>query len=520
MHPALKLPEIVTAIVKAGETEPGLLHSCLLVNNLFYYEACRVLWKGCYGIFGVSHVTPKISDLAQMVLRTDIGRERAQFYANFIRVIIFQQDEFTKEDDTRWHIQLRQLRFPLLEDLNIWKTDSAESSNTEEAILHYVHPGLRDIRIDASGPLSDHFLDELSRLSPLLQQLDIDFRNVAISKSGLARFLQCMPCLQGVHLAALDKSWSVDAFVATAKYERLELLHVPTVDETWFDELRPNPGSRYFQALQYFYSLNTNGKALRRLLEFTPELRAIHIYNGSLSGTEDVLLAAAQSPQLTNFRYQPALGAAIQGQNLLQLARSCPQLTSLSIGQDRLAPLPTGLGISDDVMYSLAKSLPHLQTLYLICESPAPPSIASILSAFSQHCPVLKTLEISCGSDWDTFANSQNAFTLPSLWTMTLYPKAHMEDVLTDSQFGPLLTCFREFAESWFPTLEFFCIDDADEWEQKLNDHMYHVGFARENGSALSSLEEEVAVWSESEDEEHVVSGLTGRVVDLDVSTD
>lgn len=220
MHRALLLPEIVTAIVRAGKTEPDLLYNCLFVNKLFCVEACRILWKGCYGIFGVGHVTPKISDLANMVLREDIGPKRAQLYANFVRVLVFQEDDIGEDDDTddaQWHPQLRQLRFPVLEDLNIWKTKSSEELNTEENILHYVHPGLRDLRVDASGPLSDFFLDELGRLSPRLQQLDIDFKNVTITKEGLARFLQRMSYLEGIHVAALEKSWSA---------ETLSLIHI------------------------------------------------------------------------------------------------------------------------------------------------------------------------------------------------------------------------------------------------------------------------------------------------------
>lgn len=516
MHRALHLPEIVAAIIRAGKSEPGLLYICLLVNKLFYYESSRILWKGCYGIFGVSHVTPKIGDLARMVLRADIGCKRAQFYANFVRVLVFQQDEFTREDDAQWHSQLRKLQFPLLEDLSIWKTDSAESANTEEAILHYVHPGLRDIRIDASACLSDSFLEELSRLCPQLQQLDIDFKKVTISKQGLARFLQRMPSLQGVHVAALDRSWSAEAFIAVAKYERLQLLHVPAIDETWFDALRLVKDSRLFAELKYLYTLNTSGKALRRLHEINSGLQVIHIYNTHHFESEDVLQAAAQFTQLTSFRYQPGPNLEIQGQDLLQLARHCPHIKSFSVGQGQM-PLPASCSISDDIIHSLARSLPHLQEMYLLYKSSSPPSIRSILFAFSQHCPLLKHLEISCGSDWDIFANKQNAFSFPNLWNIALYPQAHMEDILTESDFGLLLTCFQEFAEGWFPKVEFFNIDDADDWEQQLNDHMYHVGYKRECGSDLSGGEEGMG-FVESDDEEYTANELTGQVANLDLS--
>lgn len=86
-----------------------------------------------------------------------------------------------------------------LECLHIWKTRSAEDFNTEQTILHYARPGLQIIRFEANSPLSDHFHDEFSRISPRLQQLDVDFKSVTISELGLARFLGRMTSLEGIH---------------------------------------------------------------------------------------------------------------------------------------------------------------------------------------------------------------------------------------------------------------------------------------------------------------------------------
>jgi hypothetical protein len=96
MHHALLLPEIVSAIVRAGLEESGLLYSCLFVNKLFWYETCRVLWESCYGYYdevGVSNKAPKVCHLGNMVRRPDIGAQRAQVYANFIRVLVFQRKQ-------------------------------------------------------------------------------------------------------------------------------------------------------------------------------------------------------------------------------------------------------------------------------------------------------------------------------------------------------------------------------------------------------------------------------------------
>jgi hypothetical protein len=517
MHRALLLPEIVTTIVRAGKTEPDLLYNCLFVNKLFSVEACRILWKGCYGIFGVGHVTPKISDLANMVLRQDIGPKRAQFYANFIRVLVFQENDTGEDDDTddaQWHPQLRHLRFPVLEDLNIWKTKSSEELNTEENILHYVHTGLRDLRVDASGPLSDFFLDELSRLSPRLQQLDIDFKNVTITKEGLARFLQKMSHLEGIHVAALEKCWSAESFAAVARYERLKLLHVPATQDTWFDALGSDPKSNMFPALKYLYCLNTTGKALRRLNDINPRLEAIHVYNGSLEGAEDVLLTAARFPLLTNFRYQSGIGAHITGFNLLKLARGCRSLTSLSIGQDQAQP-PSGIDITDSVVYSLAQSLPFLKESILLFEATNRPSIASVLIAFSQHCPTLNRLEISCGSDWSCINTLPDGGSFSNLSTMILRPLLHMEDCLDRAEFDQVFSHFQVHAAKWFPQLEVFTIDDADDYEQKLSDWIYDVSYKRIYGSEADTSDANNSWGDEDDNTERSESGLADRLAPL-----
>lgn len=516
MHRALLLPEIVTAIVRAGKTEPGLLYNCLFVNKLFSHEACRILWKGCYGIFGVGHITPAISDLGNMVLNPNIGRERAQFYANFIRVLVFQEEEGSHlEEDALWHPQLCSLQFPLLEDLNIWKTKSAEALNTEQAILHYIHPGLRDLRVDASGPLSDHFLDEVSRLCPRLQQLDMDFQNVTISKEGLARFLKRMPYLEGIHVAALDKSWSAEAFAAVAKYARLKLLHVPAVLEAWFDDLQ---SPILFPALRQFYALNTTGKALLRLHSANPRLEALHLYNGSRLGPEDVLSAASNFSRLTNFRYQPGPNAAVAGQDLVKLARGCPHLTYMAVGQDQ-AVIPDIINMNDSAMYSIAQNLPFLREFYLLGRSESPPSIDSILSAFNQHCPLLNRLEISCGSDWNTFA-SPHPWLFPNLWTIGLYPQSHIEETVPEHNYNLLLAHFKTFAPGWFPKLEFFNIIDADDREQELNDYMYEIGYKREYGSDAESNEDDDGAIEEDDDTELSDGDMAERVATIDLAGD
>ncbi|KAF1930473.1 uncharacterized protein M421DRAFT_375168 [Didymella exigua CBS 183.55] len=212
----------------------------------------------------------------------------------------------------------------------------------------------------------------------------MDFQNVEISKDVLACFLQRMYHLEGIHVAALDRSWSAESFAAVAKYERLKLLHVPSIHDTWLD----NIGSCSFPALKQFYVLSTTGKALL-WLHSNSRLEAIHLYNSSLSGPDDVLFSASNFSRLTNFKYQPGPNSAVAGQDLVKLARGCLQLTHIAVGQDQ-AIAPELVDVSDSVIYSMAQSLPSLKEFHLHGRSESYPSIKAILSAFGRRCPHLK----------------------------------------------------------------------------------------------------------------------------------
>lgn len=506
MHRALLLPEIVQAIVRAGKIEPGLLYSCLFVNKIFSHEACRILWKGCYGIFGVGHVSPTVRDLGRMVSNPAIGRERAQIYANYIRVLIFDPASHfgwdssspppQHREDAAWHSQLCQLEYPLLEDLSIWRSRSAEKLNTESAILHYFHSGLRDLRVDASAPLTDRFLDKLSCLCPYLQQLDVDFKDATISKEGFARFSTQMLRLEGIHVASLENGWSAEAFSAIARYERLKLLHVPHLHDDWFDGL---DASSSFSALKQLYTLGTKGRALLRLHSASPGLEVIHLYNTGLEGPEDVLLAVSKYHLLTSFKYLPNFNTAISGEDLVMLARGCLNLTTLIIGQiptfpfgDNLGSTPLLVDVDDNVISSIAQSLPSLKNFELIGRYESYPSLNGIMSVLNQCCPLLEGLEISCGSDWITLTHvDPQQWSFMNLTTLTLAPSAHMDEILSDLDIQALRQCFKSFAPGWFPALQFFNIIDADDCEQDLLDFMFELADERENGGDKVDTNEE-----------------------------
>lgn len=483
MHRALLLPEIVTAILRAGKTEPGLLYNSLFVNKLFFIEACRILWKGSYGTFDVGHPTPKIRHLANLVL--DSPRDRAQFYANFIHVLVFKDGDignFRTADDADWHPELCRLHFPRLQDLTICKTGQAERLNTEENILHYVHSGLRGLRVHASGTLSDFFLEELSSRCHQLQQFSIESRSLSISKAGMVCFLQKMSSLESLNVAKMKSVWSAEALTAVSRLERLEVLHVPATQDSSLDKLKSSSTPVLFRALKHFYCSDTTGNTLRWLHEIKPQLETLHVYNGDLGGTEDVLSVAAKFNRLGEFEYQSGRDARVTGHEIAQLAQGCSCLTSLSIAQDPVRPVPA-IGMTNSVIDDLARGLPLLKELFLCFDSETRPGIASLLQSFSQYCAKLERLTISCGSDWLSTTSLPQRALFSELWAIFLCPGDHMEQCLSEEEFKTLLDHWKSHAIEWFPKVEFFTIDDADDREQEISDFMWDVSYKREYGS-------------------------------------
>lgn len=480
MHRAFLLPEVVASILDAGKEEPNLLYHSLFVNKLVFLEASRILWKGCYSMFTVGYPTPKIRHLGNMLLDKNIGRVRAQFYANLIQVLIFGEEntgEHPAVEEARWHSQIRELRFPQLKELAIWKTELAEKLNTEDALLHYVHPGLRRLALHASGPLSDLFLDELSVRCASLQELHIDSRNTTITKEGLEHCLHRMHSLKSLKLGVeLEHAWDQGAFAAASQYENLELLKVPAIPDSWFDSPHPPLGCNAFKSLRYFYCLGLTGYVLSQLCSRSPRLKALQIYNESRGETPGILSAAAKFTHLEWFQFQPGIGTRIMGHEVVQLAQSCPTITSLSIGQDIAVP-PPAIGITDGAIDLLAQNLPYLRELHLFFDSESHPGIAAQLRSFSQYCTTLEILHISCSGDWQSITTLPQRVLFLKLWTFTLCPKDHMEQSLSEREYDELLQYWKKLAPIWFPKVSYFSIKDSDEWEQDFEDFLWEVSY-------------------------------------------
>ncbi|VUC29119.1 unnamed protein product [Clonostachys rosea] len=172
MHRLFLVPEVVAVIVKSGSLHQGFLHTCLLINHVFFQESARLLWYAC----GVSnweeivpdHATSDIKDLIS-VKRND--PERAQMYANFVQVLQF--GPWLQPMESQWHIELLWLEFPQLKRVKFAVSDDYKILNTEPFMAQFALPNVTDFCIVKASQISDRFLDTLSSKCPKLRYLEL-----------------------------------------------------------------------------------------------------------------------------------------------------------------------------------------------------------------------------------------------------------------------------------------------------------------------------------------------------------
>jgi hypothetical protein len=193
-----------------------------------------------------------------------------------------------------------------------------------------------------------------------------------------------------------------------------------------------------------------------------------------------MLVAASRFQQLKCFRFLPDVGSRISGQELVQLARGCPNLEELKIGEDQ-TPLPCVTGVTDDVVEALAERLPKLEDLSLAFDSPTRPSIATVINSLGRRCPNLAYLTISCKRDWCSIMSVASEAAFPELDTLSLYPSDHSLYPLTNEERAMVSKQLREHTTTWFPNISTFQIEDADEMENTLIDIVENREMAEED---------------------------------------
>jgi len=396
MHPALLLPEIVATILANGATLPGLLYTALTINKLFFNEAARLLWYQCgirgSGVGSTGRVTPGIRHLVAIIER-DVGR--AQIYANLIHVLVFgyEPEGNSYFGANRWHPQLSQMQFPRL--------DTASFFALGAYILHYAR-GLRTLHVAGREEVPGGWLDRLSEQCPSLKSLSLQvYRTSSVDQESFCQFLERSQSLEYLDVAKMSSHWNSRTLRTASLYPHLSRLECPLVLSDWLDTSISG-----FTSLK---SLTTtiSDEALELLHRITPDLTFLRL----MTASEHILCSASMFTRLKSLDViVPENG--IYSQDLLQLAKSCPNLVEVIIGSER--PMGPSSAISDEVMNSFALHLPNLKEVQLAYETRYTGLTIASLYSFGKHCPKLQRLQLPMKFDWHSMAQNVHDRTVVS----------------------------------------------------------------------------------------------------------
>ena len=468
-HRALLLPEIVAKILEAGREEDGLLYNSLLVNHLFFQEGSRILWSLCDYY---QSIHPTVHDLGTLVLREDIGLERAQFYVNLVREMHFNYDIEIHVDLHTWHIVFRHLQFP---NLKLLCLDENSLFSTEDALLQYIGPRLR-ILYGLCGLLSNHFFDSLSEVGLGLEHVTLRPRKVAASEPSLLRAFAEMKNLKILYLDdGFRELCSAGMLETLGTLPQLEELRLPKIPEDSMSAFLEKPNQHSFPGLKQLY-VGASARTLELVHQMVPGIGTIGVFNEHLGTTDNVLSALSRFQQLTRVLVRLSWGSTIRNTELLQLARGCPGLTNVQIGFGGWFELPFGIGITDDLLDNLARSLPNIHQLTLTFRSDTRPGLIRTLQTLGRHCPQLKKLELSCTSDWELLSDVPKELPLGQFGRLSFFVEKHMQRSFTKEECSRLLTLWQANAGVWFPQTKAFHIQASDIWEAAFEEVVH--GFA------------------------------------------
>jgi hypothetical protein len=414
MHRALQLPEIVTSVLDAGKATPGLLFSCLRVNELFFSETCRILWYGCgegYKSDMARHPTPKIEHLG-CIVQND-GYARSQLYANYIRILAFG-DTLDKwghpmNVEFMYHDEMSPLQYPLLEEVRV--NNCFEIPQSGEQLLLYARPSVTKFEARNCSDISNVFFDTLSQQCPNLRRLTLELDESydhTFSADGLVRYLKNVSLGYLDLWVGFDETWIQGASDTVSSYPALEQLRIPRIESEWLVALGEQPASRtvlpHLKELrvEHTESIQTG---LQELQKLAGGLVSLHIVEASLDSSHHLLSGLSQFTNFRRLRVAPLYEGTIFGSELLQLSQACPNMVSLIIGgeeEDECGFCPSNssnaVGITDALMQEFAKNLPNLEEL-LIKFEPHDCLTFDAVSSLCQYWQNLQKLTLPCTFD-------------------------------------------------------------------------------------------------------------------------
>ncbi|KAM0146433.1 hypothetical protein ACHAPG_011139 [Botrytis cinerea] len=496
MHRALLLPEIVATILETNSSSPGFLHTCLFISKTFSEEACRILWYACGAYCFAEHGTPNIRHLAQIAIR---DTERAQYYADFVHVLGFSEEEKEEEeenegddetclDEARWHKELASLQFPQLQEFSLQESSNATELNVGEFIMHYAQPNLESFTVYQGSRISDALFDKLTESCPKLKSLHLSKISASnLSKDGLIRFLSRADALTALVIQnGVHDSWSYEAFEAIAKLPNLTYIEIPDIQNDWVNSVhRANPSTLLFPKLDAHLSTGISERDLECLAYHVPKLEDLSITLQNLPPSLSILASASNFSLLTNLKVEFGPRNRISGSDLLLLARNCPLLSSISLGEvDDSAFSPPGpafrpstTGITDDLIDEVAQALgDSIISLRIIFDRSDLLTWNSILS-LAHYCHNLGDLTISCNFNWQETMSGTFENTFPVLENIDfIFDSILRESQVVNYDEAMIQSCAQKMFEL-APKLSVFWIDGANEsdsrWESTVQKTFY-----------------------------------------------
>ncbi|KAF2869046.1 hypothetical protein BDV95DRAFT_609293 [Massariosphaeria phaeospora] len=409
MHPALGLPEVVGLVLDLFDPvdeKPSLspLYNSLFVNKLFNHEATRIMWSANFD----SDRAYLLNNLA----RKDVAR--AQFYANFIRVMeIYPRNG---ENVT----ELCHLAYPRLQKVLVYEYSHIEyppHAYADEICKHLAQPSLLHYELHEGPAITDDVLAALTQHCPKLQSLRLKSSgHDSATAEGLVYLISALHYIHSfIFQGAFAGILTSKSFQAFAQHPRLKSLALPLIEDDWLHALQEldRTGAVFPELIELRTQISCSG--LELLLRYAPKLEILIIYP-QVVATHSLLAVASGFVNLVELHVEFSPGSTINGTDLINLTRSCPKLVSLVVGGVGDSK-PSVKNLTDDTIVEMARLLPDLTAFHLICE-PRDILSWSALRALGEHCLKLERCCLSGAIDWKIAVANDAMF--PSLTRLTV----------------------------------------------------------------------------------------------------
>lgn len=433
-----------------------VLYNYLFVNKLFSYEASRKLWETC----GPRHkFKQKYLGIKNLVTVVQTDLRRAQFYANFIRVLTFVgygAASYTPALLTEEHNKLNCLHFPSLQVLKIEgmyrEIEQPVSINPTDILVQYFHSNLQELTLGHGSQLSNVFFGSLERSCSRLKRLNLkDTTNNNVSEDDLSRFLASASALDTLDIRTnLGNAWTKTTFNTLAdSCGTLKYLSLPELQVDWLDHQHSRTQTAFPLLLEFVGIVHEQD--LESLSQYMPNLKSLELNFSSLAPSHHILAPISLFIHLKRLEVEFHRDSIFDGQELLLLSRMCPALKILDLGQTSVP----NKGVTDEVINEVAMNLPDLGYCRLNFAPPYTITWSSSLF-FLRHCKHLNSLYLPCCISWHEIIDCvELGIIFPNLEYLELQVDQNHPTILDIDNIGAdIISALNASFISLFPSLK------------------------------------------------------------------